>query len=106
LPASGFERRSVVRVLPLGKGEYREPGLQENSVRDFTGRRTPPLRPVYCANLCLELKRFSLKNSLFDEHSPRFFKNKTAEKAVFVLKNRLDYKPNFTSTYIALLSSF
>jgi len=37
----GLERRSVVRVLPLGKGEYREPGLQENSVRNFTGRRGP-----------------------------------------------------------------
>jgi len=39
LLALGFERRSVVRVLPIGKGEYREPGLQENSVRNFTGRR-------------------------------------------------------------------
>jgi len=43
--ASGFEKRSVVRVFPLGKGEYRELGLQENSVRNFTGRRTPPPRP-------------------------------------------------------------
>ena len=40
--ASGIERRSDVRVLPSGKGEYREPGLQENSVRSFTGRRSPP----------------------------------------------------------------
>ena len=24
------------------QGEYREPGLQENLVRDFTGRRRPP----------------------------------------------------------------
>jgi hypothetical protein len=41
LPVFGFERHSVVRVLPPGKGEYREPGLQENSVRNFTGRRNP-----------------------------------------------------------------
>jgi len=35
-----------------GKGEYREPGLQENSVRNFTGRRIPPLP-------------FALKHALF-----------------------------------------
>ncbi|MBQ3666713.1 MAG: hypothetical protein II913_01420 [Elusimicrobiaceae bacterium] len=73
-----------------GKGEYREPGLQEKSVRIFTGRRTPspsegflikkpffvvvrlleylgataPLRTVYYTNSRLELGLFSLKTLL------------------------------------------
>ena len=40
--AVGFERRSDVRVCVRTcepQGEYREPGLQENSVRNFTGRQ-------------------------------------------------------------------
>ena len=31
------------------QGEYREPGLQENLVRDFTGRRRPPRNLILCS---------------------------------------------------------
>ena len=44
MPAVGRERRSDVFVCAREKdcgaqGKNREPGLQENPVRDFTGRR-------------------------------------------------------------------
>jgi len=80
-----FERASAA------KGKNREPGLQENPVRDFTGRQPPPgvflpvflpkianfvvansvgylraiarVPPVYLPRLRLEIDYFILKNS-------------------------------------------
>ena len=69
--ASGFERRSVVRVLPIGKGEYREPGLQENPVRNFTGRRYPPAFITLTKQLIFPEKRY---NNLYGKKRPRMMK--------------------------------
>ena len=51
----GLERRSDVFVcaykkLPFAQGKNREPGLQENSVRNFTGRQVPS--PVKYLETC------------------------------------------------------
>ena len=69
---------------PVAKGKNREPGLQENFVRNFTGRQPPPgvvvfinslgLRPellrARCTRAIYPLKHFFAKKVLVSQVRP------------------------------------